>query len=100
MIKGHPESGTKGIGYRQARVLRDRLAVDLRMVPARGNQSPCLGEFLRAYLDSRTDLKPGTLKLHDMTCRYLTAHFGEDVRIARIDRATAREWRIAHSAGT
>lgn len=99
LLKGHSKNGNRGINLRQARVLRDRLAVELRLNPVRGGKVPLLGDYLDRYLESRTDLKPGTKKLHDMTSRYLKAYFGDHIRIDRINRAAAGDWRTALAQG-
>ena len=95
LIKGHPQNGTKGISARQARVLRDRLAVETAggLVPT--GAAPRLADYLERYLAGRTDVAPSTLRLHELTCRYLVAHFGAATRIDRIDRAAARDWHAA-----
>ena len=99
LIKGHSKNGNRGINQRQARVLRDRLAVELQLNPVRGGKAPKLGDYLARYLKSRSDLKPSTQKSHDMTCRYLNAHFTTERSIDRIDRASARDWRMALAHG-
>jgi integrase len=60
---------------------------------------PKLGEFVDAYVNSRTDLKPGTLYLHRLTKKYLTAFFGEQVRLNEVTRALARGWQTALARG-
>ena len=100
LVKGHSANRTKGINQRQARVLRDRLAVELKTNPAISAHAPRLGDFLNQYLESRNDLKPSTKKLHEMTCRYIESYFGSGVRIDRIDRAGTRAWHSALAQGT
>ena len=60
-----------------------------------------LGDYLNRHLESRTDLKLRTKKLHDMTCRYLRTYFGDYIHVDRISRAAAnaniRDW--CHSWG-
>lgn len=55
--------------------LRDKLAaVGLVEAPRRA----ALGEFLRAYILSRPDVKPATLEVWQQPCRNLTEFFGDD----------------------
>jgi integrase len=58
-----------------------------------------LGSFIDRYIRGRTDLRPGTIYLHRLTRKYLTAHFGADTPIDRITRAAAREWQLVLAAG-
>jgi integrase len=55
--------------------LRDRLAV-IGLVDA--PKRSALGEFLRAYILSRPDVKPATLEVWQQPCRNLTEFFGDD----------------------
>ena len=89
------------LSRRQAKVQCDRLAAELQRCPASasGMRAPRLGEFLDSYLKSRTDLRPATLYLQELTSRYLKLHFGADIRIDRITRAGASEWRSALARG-
>ena len=86
---------------RQAKVLCDRLAADLQLNPGRVNagRAPKLDAYITRYLASRTDLSKGTLKLHDMTCRYLVEFFGGNVYVDRITRSAAADWRVALARG-
>src|SRR5687768_10693319 len=99
LIKGHPMNGSEGISKRQATVLRDRLANELGQTPLRGAEAPRLGPYLDRYLESRSDLKPRVQALHAISIRYLKGHFGEDVRIDRISRSMAADWRAALANG-
>ena len=89
------------VSRRQARVLCDRLAAEMHLNPGRANarKAPKLGEFVRYYLTSRTDLKPKSLELHGLTARYLQKFFGHDIRIDRITRSEAAKWRSALARG-
>jgi len=58
-----------------------------------------LGDYLERYVASRTDLRPRTLELHELTKKYLLAYFGADVRIDKINRAMASDWRVALAKG-
>jgi integrase len=51
------------------------------------------------YIDSRTDLKPGTIYLHGLTRKYLTSFFGEQKRLDEVTRAEARAWVTALTKG-
>jgi len=102
-VNGKLRSKTLGhtdrVSRRQAKVLRDRLVVDLDLKPQRPVRSPKLIEFVRRYLDSRTDIAGSTRREHETTCRYLCAFFGDDMRIDRITRMMAADWRSALARG-
>ena len=91
----------KDISKRQAGKMCDRLAMEIQAKPQllSGNQAPRLGEFLERYLRQRTDLRESTYKLHERTCRYLIAYFGDDLRIDKLTRADAADWRLALQEG-
>lgn len=97
----------KGLGpkaelsKRQAKVMCDRLAAELQLNPICGLPSRAfrLGDYLERYVASRTDLRPRTLELHKLTKKYLLAYFGADVRIDKINRAMAFDWRVALAKG-
>lgn len=76
-------------------MLCDRLAIERRLSPPRSEFALTLGDYLTRYLTNRTDLKLGTIRLHDMMCRYLQTYFGSEIRIDRIDRTRAANWRAA-----
>jgi integrase len=79
----------------------DRLAAELCLNPARaGNgHAPTLEKFLERYIDNRTDLKPATKNLYRNTKEYLLMFFDGNVRINRITRAMASDWRAAMASG-
>ena len=79
----------------------DRFAAKLCLNPARtgGRGAPTLDKFLQRHLDNRTDLKPSTQGLYELTKKYLLAFFGGDLRIDRITRAMAADWRAAMASG-
>jgi integrase len=88
------------LSRRQAKILCDRLAADHQLNPAKaGSQAPPLETFLDSYIKGRTDLKPASWYLQELTCRYLKQHFGRDIRIDRITRSMAAGWRTALAAG-
>ena len=89
------------LSARKARKLCQQLANTLNRKPglADAGKVPKLGAYLDAYLKSRTDLKPATRYLLDLTARYLKKFFGEDPSIDQITRAQAREWQTAMARG-
>jgi hypothetical protein len=76
----------KKLSRRKARILCDRLAAELQLNPARAGfgKTPHLGEYLQRYLASRTDLRAGTLELHELTARYLLAQKYALMRLAAL----------------
>lgn len=91
----------KRLSRRKAKVLCDRLAAELRLNPGKADAAPPvrLAEFIDRYLQSRTDLRQTTLNLHRLTRRYLERFFGEDMRIDRIRRSMASDWRSQMARG-
>src|SRR4030042_3530758 len=91
----------KKLSKRQAKVMCDRFAAELQINPARAGlgRTPHLNEYLGRYLAARTDLRPRTLELHQLTVKYLLAYFSPDIRIDRINRAAATDWRTALAGG-
>jgi integrase len=91
----------KNMGARQARVLAERFMAEIRTNPAKANMGMALSlsDYLKRYLDSRTDLKTGSMALHQLTVNYLKKYFGEDLRIDRITRATAADWQSSLARG-
>ena len=91
----------KILSKRQAKVICDRLAAELRLNPARaGNgHSPTLEKFLERYINNRTDLKQATKDLYEQTKEYLLMFFNRSIRIDRITRAMAADWRAAMASG-
>jgi integrase len=86
---------------RQAKVMCDRLAAELCLNPARADSrhSPTLERFLKRYIDNRTDFKPATKDLYEQTQDYLLKFFDGSVRIGRITRVMATDWRAAMASG-
>ncbi len=94
--------GPKGkLSKRQAKVLCDRLAAELCLNPGKASAGRPLklAEFMKRYLESRTDLRSTTLELHRLTTDYLVTFFDGDARIERITRAMAADWRLALAKG-
>jgi integrase len=101
--KRHKKSiGPKsGLSERQARKLCQQLANEINRSPRRVLQGeiPTISQFVQSYIASRTDIKPTTRYLFELTGRYLTQFFGEHLRIDRITRQSARDWRNALALG-
>ena len=57
-------------------------------------KSPTMGDWAERYIELRSDLAPSTLGLHLQTCRMLVEHFGEKVRLDKILRPMASDWRL------
>ncbi|MFC1634813.1 tyrosine-type recombinase/integrase [Planctomycetota bacterium] len=91
----------KKLSKRQAKVMCDRLAAELCLNPARTGHghSPTLEKFLDRYINNRTDLKPATKDLYEQTKEYLLMFFNGSIRISRITRAMAADWRAAMASG-
>lgn len=91
----------KKLSKRQAKLKCDRLAAELNLNPfkADGRRAPSLEKLIRRYIENRTDLKPATKKLYELTEKYLLEFFGGDIRIERITRAMAADWRAAMAKG-
>lgn len=94
--------GPKGkLSKRQAKAMCDRLAAELCLNPARADshRPPTLENFLERYIENRTDIKPATKDLYKQTTQYLLKFFDGGVRIGRITRAMATDWRAAMANG-
>ncbi len=90
------------ISKRQAEKMRRQKEIELETHPGRCDvrRSPELGEFLeRYYADRKTELRPGTMELHQQTGRYLIGYFGERRRLDSITRAEARAFKTALASG-
>ena len=87
----------KDLSRRKAKVMCDRLAVELYLNPAIGNSrtSLTLDKFLKRYIDNRTDIRGSTKGLYELSQKYLLEFFGREARIDRITRAMAADWRAA-----
>lgn len=91
----------KRISKRTANVLAQRFASEIHLNPAKANMSTALPlrAFLERYLQSRTDLKKGTLELHKQTASLLRKFLGDSIRIDKVSRAAAADWRTALAKG-
>ena len=91
----------KNLSKRQAKVKCNRLAAELTLNPgiADTGRPIKLGDLFIRYLDSRTDLRNATLKLHRSTTKYLREFFGAEIYIDRITRAMGSNWRAAMATG-
>jgi len=101
--KGEPRSKSLGpksrYGRRQAEAMARQLAVDLRLGVSRDGVAPRLSEWLRKYLELRTDLAESTRKAVEHTGRYLLAYFTADPPIDRVTRLDAASWKAALARG-
>jgi integrase len=61
-------------------------------LPIGSRDTPTLDMWLDTYQEQRTDLSERTLIMHQVTCGYLLERLG-DVRLDRITRAHAADWR-------
>lgn len=60
---------------------------------------PTLERFFERYINNRTDVKPATKALYEQTKDYLIMFFHGSIRINRITRSTAADWRAAMASG-
>jgi len=91
----------KKLSKRQAKVICDRLAAQFCLNPAIADSrgSPTLEKFLKRYINNRTDIRPSTKELYELTKKYLLKFFSSDIRIGRITRVMAADWRAAMANG-
>ena len=89
------------LSERKARKQCQLLANTLNRKPglADAGKVPTIGLYLDTYLQSRTELKPSSRYLLDLTARYLKKFFGDQCGIDQISRAQAREWQAAIARG-
>ena len=74
-------------------VLTDKLAA-VGLIESREFHNCELVEFVRGYVESRTDAKPNTQKVWRQTIALLKEFFGERRSIQSITKADAKEWRL------
>jgi integrase len=60
-----------------------------------GAQNLTLGELLSRYIESRADIKPGTLLVLRQAQQSLLGHFGSDKLIREIHEGDAELWRLS-----
>src|SRR5882672_1405097 len=90
------------VSKRQAEKLRQAKQNELESQPGRRDvgRSPELKMFLDDYYAARmTELKKGTMELHQQTGRYLIGFFGPSRRIDSITKQHARAFKTALSSG-
>jgi integrase len=89
------------LSKRQAKVMCDRLAVELNLNPGMADtgQPIKLDDLIIRYLKSRTDIRKTTLNLHELTGKYIKEFFGTEIYINRITRAMTSSWRTAMATG-
>ena len=91
----------KKLSKRKAKILAQRFIASVQVKPSLTSpmQAPTLGAYLDRYTASRTELSESSLKLFDITARYLRGFFGDECRISRINRAMAAAWKAALARG-
>jgi integrase len=91
----------KELSRRQAKIMCDRLAVELNLNPGMADtgRPVKLDDLIMRYLKSRTDVRQATLSSHELTGKYLKEFFGPEIYIDRITRAMASSWRAAMARG-
>ena len=72
-------------------VLYERLS---RVGLIRPRESALLGDYIDAYVEGRTDLKPRTIIKFNATKNYLIDFFGADRRLRDITSGDAADWRV------
>lgn len=73
-----------------------RKLVAVGLVESRGTtRNVTLGELLTRYSDSRTDIKPGTILVHDQAKQSLLDYFGADKPVKEIHEGDAELWRAS-----
>ena len=84
---------------RQAEVKRKRVELDLNSGRTSEGESPTLQQHLDRFLANRTNLSDASRSLYRHTGRYLLAHFSGQLRIDRINRVAAADFRTALAKG-
>ncbi|MFC1783672.1 tyrosine-type recombinase/integrase [Planctomycetota bacterium] len=101
--KNHCQSigNVKKLSKRQAEKFRREKEQDFSKNPGRRNVSraPTLTDFLDQYFKVRTDLRPGTVEIHQHTRRYLVGYFGEHRRTDTVKKIDADMFRAALGEG-
>ncbi len=92
---------TDNVSKRQAEKLRVQKQLEFEAKPTlRMSSGFTLGELLTQYVrHRRSELKEGTIELHEQTARYLKGFFGEDRRLKTITPADARLFKTELAEG-
>ena len=92
----------KGLGpvsKRAATVKVRRMQADMDLGRVTDQQAPRLGDFCDRFLEHHPEYSAGTVEMYQQTIRYLLGFFDPDLRIDRITRSAAADWRAALAAG-
>ncbi len=98
-LRGKGLGATAKVSKRAATVKARDEERKLNRGKVQNGQAPTLQDYIDRFIEARTDLAPGTVKLYRLTGRYLTGHFGETLRIDKIIRPDATDWRTALAKG-
>ncbi len=96
------QRGSRGLGKcskREAKVKAKRLELELNNGRASSERAPTLEEHIKRFLANRLDLAEGTRDLYEQTGRYLRGFFSPGLRIDKITRFEAANWRTAIATG-
>jgi integrase len=91
MLKRPPDDETTRWVASLDAVMADKLAA-VGLIPKRA--STILGDFIKSYIQSRTDAKPLTHKKYKTTQQYLVDYFGYNKPLAEINENDADQWRL------
>jgi integrase len=91
MLKRPPDDETTRWVVCLDAVMADKLAA-VGLIPKRA--STILGDFLKSYIQSRTDAKPLTHKKYQTTQQYLVDYFSYSKPLAEITEGDADQWRL------
>jgi integrase len=91
MLKRPPDDETTRWVASLDAVMADKLAA-VGLIPKKA--STILGDFLKSYIQSRTDAKPLTHKKYQTTQQYLVDYFSYTKPLAEITEGDADQWRL------
>ncbi len=100
--RGERLAPVKTLSKRRAEQLRRQKELELGLNPGRNTpaRAPLLESFTEVYVSARaSELKPGTLELHEQTIRYLVGFLGAARRLDTISRQDARAFKTALANG-
>lgn len=98
--KGRSLGPISELSRRKAEKICEAIAAEENVTPTLGGKAPTLQSWAEKYMLLRkNDLADGTKYLHSLTIKYLIKRFGNEVRIDRIDRVAAAEWRAGLGLG-